>query len=62
VPSPAPDDKVDAEPLGDDALEVEPTPAYDAVRLAIRTGLDDLRKLGHLLGRKPGLRAFRPVI
>src|SRR3984957_1944035 len=46
VPSPAPDDKVDAEPLGDDALEVEPTPAYDAVRLPFRTGLPDLRALG----------------
>ena len=35
--------KVDAEPLGDDALEVEPTPAHDAVDLTIRTRLDDLR-------------------
>ncbi len=38
--------KVDAEPLGDDALEVEPTPAHDAVLLPIRTRLDDLRELG----------------
>src|SRR5271169_2478659 len=30
--------------------------------LSRRASLDDLRKLGHLLGRKPGLRAFRPVI
>ena len=29
--------KVDAEPLGDDALEVEPTPAHDLVLLTIRT-------------------------
>src|SRR6202035_116781 len=41
--------KVDAEPLGDDALEVEPTPAHDAVLLTIRTGLDDLRQLSQLL-------------
>jgi hypothetical protein len=34
--------KVDAEPLGDDALEVEPTPAHDAVDLTIRARLDDL--------------------
>ena len=33
----------DPEPLGDDALEIDPTPAH-GVRLAIRTGLDDLRK------------------
>jgi hypothetical protein len=40
--------KVDAEPLGDDALEVEPTPAHDPVLLTIRTRLDDLRKLSQL--------------
>ena len=38
--------KVDAEPLGDDALEVDPPPAHDAVLLTIRPGLDDLRELG----------------
>jgi hypothetical protein len=54
--------EVDAEPLGDDALEIDTPPAHDAVFLALRASLDDLRKLGHLLGRKPGLRAFRPVI
>jgi hypothetical protein len=37
--------KVDAEPLGDDAFEVEPTPAHDPVLLTIRTRLDDLREL-----------------
>jgi hypothetical protein len=34
--------KVDAEPLGDDALEVEPTTAHDAVDLTIQVRLDDL--------------------
>ena len=28
--------KIDPEPLGDDTLEVEPTPAHDAVDLTIR--------------------------
>ena len=37
--------EVDAEPLGDDALEVDPPPAHDAVLLTIRAGLDDLREL-----------------
>ena len=40
---------VDAEPLGDDALEVDPSPAHDAVLLAIRPGLDDRGELGQLL-------------
>ena len=44
--------KVDAEPLGDDALEVKPTPAHDPVLLTIRTRLDDLRELSQLLRRK----------
>ena len=47
--------KVDAEPLGDDALEVDPPPAHHAVLLAIRPGLDDLRELGPLLLRRRGL-------
>ena len=44
--------KVDTEPLGDDAFEVEPTPAHDPVLLTIRTRLDDLRELSQLLRRK----------
>jgi len=44
--------KVDAEPLGDDALEVDPTPAHDAVLLTIRARLDDLRDAG---GQPPSL-------
>ena len=47
--------KVDAEPIGDDALEVDPTPAHDAVDLTIRTRLDDLRELSRLLRRKARL-------
>jgi hypothetical protein len=41
--------KVDAEPLGNDALEVDPPPAHHAVDLTIRTGLDDLRELDQLI-------------
>ena len=44
--------KVDAEPLGNDAFEVEPTPAHDPVLLTIRTRLDYLRELSPLLRRK----------
>ena len=33
--------KVDAEPLGDDALEIDPSPADNAVLLTIGAGLDD---------------------
>jgi hypothetical protein len=47
--------EVDAEPLGDDPLEIDTPPAHDAVSLALRASLGDPRKLGHLLGRKPGL-------
>src|SRR5271165_3162666 len=54
--------KVDAEPLGDDAFEVDPTPAYDAVLLTIRTGFDDLRQLSQLLRRKARLGTLAPVV
>src|SRR6202020_1644382 len=53
--------KVDAEPLGDDAFEVEPTPAHDAVLLTIRTRLDDLRELSRLLRRKTRFGPRHPV-
>ena len=43
--------KVDAEPLSDDVLEVEPPPAHHPVLLTIRPGLDDLCELGQLLLR-----------
>ena len=53
---------VDAEPLGDDPLEIDPSPAHDAVFLAIRTGLDDRGQLGQLPGLQARRRAARPVI
>ena len=37
--------EVDAEPLGDDPLEIDPPPAHNAIPLAIRASLDDLREL-----------------
>ena len=52
----------DAEPLGDDALEVHSTPTYDAVYLSIRSGLDDRRELGHLLNRQARLGTLSPVV
>src|SRR6516165_9288404 len=54
--------KVDAEPLGDDPLEVDPPPAHDTVPLAIRTGLDDPGELSQLLFRQAGLGARGPVV
>jgi len=54
--------KLDAEPLGDDALEVDPPPAHDAVLLMIRTRLDDLREPSQLLRRKARLGTLRPVV
>ena len=54
--------KVDAEPLGDDALEVDPSPAHNPILLAIRTRLDDLRELSQLLRRKARLGTLGPVI
>src|SRR5258708_4832861 len=54
--------KLDAEPLRNDALEVDPPPAHDAVDLTIRTGLDDLREPSQLLRRKARLGTLRPVV
>ena len=54
--------KLDAEPLGDDALEVDPSPAHNPILLAIRTRLDDLRELSQLLRRKARLGTFGPVV
>ena len=51
--------EVDAEPLGDDTLKIDTPPAHDAVFLALRASLDDLRKLDHLLSRK---RGFGPSV
>jgi hypothetical protein len=54
--------EVDAEPLSDDALEVNATPAHDAVDLPVRTRFDDLRELSQLLRRKARLGTFSPVV
>jgi len=54
--------KIDAEPFGDDALEVDPPPAHDAVPLTIRTRLDDLRQLSQLLRRQARLWTFGQVV
>jgi hypothetical protein len=37
--------KVDAEPLGDDALKIDAPPPDDATFLTVRAGLHDLCKL-----------------
>jgi hypothetical protein len=47
--------KVDAEPFGDNALEVDPTPAHHPVDLTIRAGLDDLRELSSCSAERRGL-------
>jgi hypothetical protein len=52
----------DAEPLGDDALEVDPPPTHDAVLLTIRTGLDQGGELGQLRRRQTRLGTLRPVV
>ena len=54
--------ELDAEPLGDDALEVDPAPTHDAVYLTIRPGLDDGRELSQLLRRQTRLGTLRPVV
>ena len=54
--------KVDAEPLGDDPLEIDPSLAHDAVLFTIRPGLDDLRKLRLLLRRQARLGTRRPIL
>ena len=41
---------LDAEALGDDALEIYAPPAHDAIPLASGACLDDLREFGALLG------------
>ena len=54
--------KVDAEPLGDDPLEIDPSPAHDAILFTIRPDLDDLRNLGQLLRRQARLGTRRPIV
>jgi hypothetical protein len=50
--------KVDAEPLGDDLLEIDPPPLA-AASLAIWPHFDGPRKLGRSLVREARLGAFR---
>ena len=54
--------KVDAEPLGDDALEIDAPPPDDAIFLTVRAGLHDLRELSQLFHRQARLGTFRPVV
>ncbi len=54
--------KVDAEPLRDDTLEVDSSPAHDAVDLPVRTRFDNLRELTQLLRRKARLGTLGPVV
>ena len=56
--------KVDAEPLGDDALEVEPTHQRTTPSFLNdpALGRDDLRKLGPLLLRHARLGTRRPIV
>jgi hypothetical protein len=50
------------EPLGDDALEVDPPPAHDPVLLPIRARFHDPSERRHLLFRQARLAAFSPVV
>jgi hypothetical protein len=54
--------KVDAEPFGDDTLEIDAPPPDDAIFLPVRAGLNDLRKLSQLFFRQARLGTFRPVV
>src|SRR3954465_12169943 len=52
----------DPEALHDDALQIDPTPAYDPVHSPVRAGLDELPDLCALLRRETGRRAFGPAV
>jgi hypothetical protein len=54
--------KVDAEPLGDDALEVDAPPAHHAIFLTVRAGFHDLRELSQLFHRQARLGTFRAFV
>src|SRR5271170_3478317 len=54
--------KVDAEPLGDDPLEIDAPPPDEAIFLTLRANLDDLRELSQLLRRQTRLGTVRPVV
>src|SRR5687768_4021870 len=50
------------EALGDEALQVDPPPAHDAMHGPIRTGLDELGQLGLLRGRQARRMALGPGV
>src|ERR1700677_2238298 len=54
--------KIDAEPFGNDTLEIDAPPPDDAVDFTIRAGLDDLRELSQLLRRQARLGTFCAVV
>src|SRR5580700_9364409 len=54
--------KVDAEPFGNDTLEIDAPPPDDAISFTVRAGLNDLRKLSQLFFRQARLGTFRPVV
>src|SRR5258708_33801068 len=54
--------KVDAEPFGNDTLEIDAPPPDDAIFLTVRARLHDLRKLSQLFPRQTRLGPFRPVV
>ena len=47
--------KVDAEPFGNDTLEIDAPPPDNAIFLTVRAGLNDLRKLSQLFFDRRGL-------
>ena len=51
--------KVDAEPFGDHALEIDAPSADDAIFLTVRPSLHDLRELSQLFRRQARLGTFR---
>jgi hypothetical protein len=51
-----------AEALGDEALQVDPAPAHDAMHGPIRADLDDLGQFGPLLDGQAGRMALGPGV
>ena len=50
------------EPLENDALQVDPTPAYHAVHGLVRPGCDEVGYLGPLLVREARLGTLGPAV
>src|SRR5271163_2754622 len=53
---------MDAEALGDDALEIDAPPAHDAMHHPIRASLDEVCEFGLLISTEAGRRALGPVV